>query len=80
MLRCQILSSSKLKKKKKKNVGNNMLENLTKVSSNLNKQTKIDQPEVRWVELEMLNLALAVHSLRGRLWMSLLLHFFTNRT
>lgn len=57
-----------------------MLENLTKVSSNLNKQTKIDQPEVRWVELEMLNLALAVHSLRGRLWMSLLLHFFTNRT
>lgn len=57
-----------------------MLENLTKVSSNLNKQTKIDQPEVKWVELEMLNLALAVRSLRGRLWMSLLLHFFTNRT
>ena len=79
MLRCQILSRSKFKKKKKKR-GNNMLENLTKVSSNLNKQTKIDQPEVRWVELEMLNLALAVRSLRGRLWMSLLLHFFTNRT
>lgn len=57
-----------------------MLENLTKVSSNLNKQTKIDQPEVRWVELEMPNLALAVRSLRGGLWMSLLLHFFTNRT